>query len=758
MSGLPQHPSQAKRVFRNFLLIYLSFALCMLMLLLVPLYLVSLREAEERTLNTASETLHSGMSVLEAALKSAVTAADTLYAHRDVSQLGLLGDTLSPQDAYAVREALNTYRAIAGALPFTTESGLHYANGSMIAGNRFFLHAQDAFDSGFPSAYIYEHEGALGQSFSQLLEYLDITGRPYSLTGLRWGRLYAQLRDSFVYAVALPLNTAAKSTFFYAVYDAGEIADLLVLPQYQRSCRLTLTGADGKAFLVYDTAAEQDARFVEVSCQSPLYTLTATLQIDRAVFSGQLHAFRAMMLIIAAAYILIGILLALLFSWRNSQPMARVIHAAEQTGIKSGVTLDASQPVNSYQYIHALIDGMGREISAAHRKQELQRVQLQESMFDRLLRGDLYHESSLKQARSFFPDFPACSCMILMRLLHSHEMDIATLSDAQLRLSDVFKSHLPPDMRVHFFSNLTVLICPCEEAHYQETCANLIASLTPHLSRHPDLAVRFAVSTPLHGIDELSRVFQQLRHLLHIVGDTGESVFFMQDSEPTAAQAHSYSSTRFYEMLLRGECDVALSLMEEDVRRLRQGATADETEVQQLFFIYRHELMRVKEEFALTAPADLSLPALPDYLPQLSVDEMFGELRCCCRALCECINSSRVSERESFERRLLAYIDEHLSDPTLCVRAVIDQFSISESTLRNILVQCAGVNFSEYVENHRMRQAQLLVEHSTIPVGQIPQQCGYASANTFYKAFKRCFGVSPSVLRAQASAASVENT
>lgn len=742
-------------MFQNFLLIYLAFALCMLMLL-IPLYLVSLREAEQRTLDTASETLHSGISTFEEALENAATVADSLYSRYRIASLGYLNDEITSADTYTITEGLYAYRTAHVGLSLAIDTGMRLRNGALISngGNRFFRYAADSFDSNLEITYIYERDGIVLNTFDRWMNALGILGQPYTLTPMRMGRTDAAMRDVVIYAVSLPLNTPTKTNFFYAIYDTHSIFDLLVLPQYQGACSLTLTHANGGAFLEHTT--DMSDNFMEISYVSPLYGLNATLRIDRAVFSTQLYSFRVTMFVILVLYIAIGVVLALVFSWHNAKPMVRVIHAAEQTMLETGVTLDSpAPPVNSYQYIHTLIDSMGREVATSRRKQELQRVQLQESMFDRLLRGDLHHESGLNQARSFFPDFPACSCLILLRLMHSHEMDIATFSNAQLRLSDVLKSHLPAGIRVHFFSNLTVLLCPCEEAHYQETCANIISTLTPPLSGLPDLNVRFAVSTPMHGIDELSHVFQQLRHLLHIVGDTGERIFFMQDSEPTAAQEHSYSSTRFYEMLLRGESDVALTLMDEDVRRLKHSGMANETEVQQLFFIYRHELMRVRDEFQLTAPAVDTLPTLPDYRPQLSVDEMFDELRFCCRALGESIKASRVSERESFERKLLSYIDEHLGDTTLCVRSVIDQFSISESTLRNILAKSAGMNFSEYVENHRMRQAQLLVERSVIPVSQIPHQCGYASANTFYKAFKRYFGVSPSILRAQANGEAV---
>lgn len=739
------HP---RRVFRNFLLIYISFALCM-SLMLIPLYTLSLREAEKRTIETANETLHNGIAHFEDVLERAAGMASTLFSYSNIYPINYLSEQISTDNAVVISKALSAYDLALSSLPMVIRSGIHFSNDALISDGSFFRHANDAFDPNLGSIYTYEYNGIVLNNFNSWVQSLGISGVSTSIRSMRMGRTDATQRDIIVHAIALPLNTPGKDYFFYTIYDAQDVFDLLVLPQYQHSCSLTLQDSHGIPFLSH--ASDTSDRFVQLQYVSPLYGFTATLRIDQAVISAQMHSFRVIMMIILFAYIAIGIILATLFSWQNAKPMVRVIHAAEQTGLESGVSLVPPLSLNSYQYIHELIDSMGREVTASRQKQELQRVQLQESMFDRLLRGDLYHEGSRRQAQSFFPNFPACSCMIVVQLMHSHQMDIETFSRAQLCLSDIFKARLDPGIRVHFFSNLAVLLCPCSEDHYHEESANIISTLVPHVNEAPDLDVRFAVSTPIYSIDDLSHTFQQLRHLLHIVGGSGERVLFAQDGEPTTAQEHSYSSTRFYEMLLRGDADVAIALMDEDVRRLKASAPADETEIPQLFFVYRHELVRVKEEFLQTAPTAQVPMALPSYLPQLNVDELFGDLRAYCRALCDCIAANRQSDRESFERRLLSYIDDHLGDTTLCIRTVIDQFSISEGTLRNILSRTAGVSFSEYVEQHRMHQAQLLVLHSTLPVSQIPQQVGYASANTFYKAFKRHFGISPSAMRTQVS-------
>lgn len=46
-----------------------------------------------------------------------------------------------------------------------------------------------------------------------------------------------------------------------------------------------------------------------------------------------------------------------------------------------------------------------------------------------------------------------------------------------------------------------------------------------------------------------------------------------------------------------------------------------------------------------------------------------------------------------------------------------------------------------------MARARELILSTDLPVNQIASSCGFALTNSFYKAFKRRFGTSPSALR-----------
>ena len=102
---------------------------------------------------------------------------------------------------------------------------------------------------------------------------------------------------------------------------------------------------------------------------------------------------------------------------------------------------------------------------------------------------------------------------------------------------------------------------------------------------------------------------------------------------------------------------------------------------------------------------------------------------------------------EQAEREVVRMIDENLGNPDLYIRMVTERFQITEAHLQRIMRKATGCSFFEYVDQCRMTLARQLLAQTRLPVAQIMGQCGYSTTNSFYKAFKRCYGVSPTALR-----------
>jgi len=54
-----------------------------------------------------------------------------------------------------------------------------------------------------------------------------------------------------------------------------------------------------------------------------------------------------------------------------------------------------------------------------------------------------------------------------------------------------------------------------------------------------------------------------------------------------------------------------------------------------------------------------------------------------------------------------------------------------------------GISLSAYIEKKRMELASELLLHGENSVTDVARKCGFTNDNTFYKAYKRTFGHSP---------------
>lgn len=115
-------------------------------------------------------------------------------------------------------------------------------------------------------------------------------------------------------------------------------------------------------------------------------------------------------------------------------------------------------------------------------------------------------------------------------------------------------------------------------------------------------------------------------------------------------------------------------------------------------------------------------------------------------SLCNAIWQVRGGKQQLMDD-ISAYIREHYMDTELSLASVADHFHVSESYLSYTFKAQKGTNFFTYVEHLRMDKAKELLRKTSLRINDIASQVGYASANSFCRAFKRSTGDSASSYR-----------
>ncbi|MCR2806873.1 AraC family transcriptional regulator [Paenibacillus soyae] len=97
-------------------------------------------------------------------------------------------------------------------------------------------------------------------------------------------------------------------------------------------------------------------------------------------------------------------------------------------------------------------------------------------------------------------------------------------------------------------------------------------------------------------------------------------------------------------------------------------------------------------------------------------------------------------------QRILAYVDLHFLEP-ITLDLLAKELGLSKFHISRIFSDQLHTSFPDYVNNRRIALAQMLLLSTTNPVTEIAFESGFNSLRSFYRSFKKEYGISPNEYR-----------
>lgn len=685
---------------RHMLLVYF-IAFLIITTLLMPIYLYANKLFVQSETERYQTLLNTGVEKLSQTVQGIYNAA--YFTCRSATFLPLRYYTKEELNPVSLEEQQTIFKGYIIQQEAILEAGLVFAEDLVITTNWIF-YPQTAVKF-YPALF-----RCKDFSFSQWQQKLQ-ENAPGFLPSMDYYTGFHRDISAITYTVKWGVNA-----YMYALIRTEDLLAMFLKDENLSGTRLTLTKNDGTIIYSYnDHLPESHYQFNRHISGSGL---TATLEVSDNIIDGNIHALRRMIVsYLLIVLILVLTLMVILALFTTFKPLHNLLQRLPDTDSSSAHTLHGS-----YQVLADGITEMNQKISS-------QRAVLKSQLLDiALLRG--YLSSKQKEIISrLLPNFPLYYRLVLYRLSGN------LTEESMFHAMELCEASFPDSYLHQWEHDGFLLVIDTDIYHFQE-----VARLQETISRETQLKVRVSASEIFEGIDRLYSAWQQLRIVESCSLQSNlEYVYTTRDlPEKLMPMPLSIQDLEtIYTALNAADLTLALTVLERctDFLLKRDDNT--------LLFHHTYLLLqRMLRQLQLENPTTLGFLNIPAFTTETREEVFLTLLPACMTELCNSLRESRVNRSDSLSA-VLEYINQNLISPELCIDSVASHFGISSTTLQKLCQEASGMPVASYIENQRMIKAYQLLLQGKGTVAEVARQCGYNSPNSFYKAFRRKFGIAP---------------
>lgn len=700
----------------------------------VCLVLLSLRMSDSMRKNEMANcrsTLEYGLAQLDAQLES---VSQNILSFRELI-MEQSPDGLHRYDAVNLLKAKSTLENLVCNSPLVGEIAYVNEKRDMVVTSQSVFYSIDSFLKG------YEITGMPTEPFYTYLlgnERLA-TVRFYPCTAVS-GRYVPAFECAFCCSIPLDMDryTTSKGVAFVFL-RRQELTDLAVSEYIHPYASLHLydnRAGRGDVCLMSEMDALDDG--FETVLLNGSETLRAEIHVSNRYISEQMQSVNRFILGILAAVVGVGVAMALWTAYRQYLPMRNVIRSLREQNLL--ISSDRNEYTELLSSVSTLIDE--KEIVA----QMLDDYQesLQRNLLDRLFSNALLQQDVEVMLRMQMEEFPARFSVYCGRLFVGRADSNDTMQMTLVMMLDFLKRSLPANAILHSTDTTAFgLVYPCEDG--VEAAEERLRQTLFQASERFSVHVLLVCGGVCESMSQIGACYEkaQMSPVRDYSQYLSEGVAILPLPEEREQKIRIRQIQTLCQMITSGNADRAV----EEMRAIYESTCG----LERINTGERYTTLRAC--LLMTCPEiqeEMPYPEIPSFRTGMPRTKQLEALEKAVREMCAWVNDWQASAMDDRFGTFTDYIQANFADPELCVSSLANEFHVSEKYLYSLFKKKTGCSPTNYLHQIRMQEAAARLREGNDTVQDISAQVGFANFGTFYKAFKRTFGVAPGKFREQA--------
>lgn len=721
-----------------------------LVALMIPLSYQMVNTTRVSKLEDSYNTIQNGLNVLSSQIENLQNILTKAFVNDNFSRVSIIGSEIQNSDYYAILKAQQYIAAIASSNSYVADIVITFESNDIILTKETSFTNSEAFKQYYSIGGLEDTMLAKGKSSVQSAYYFDYYAETtFSYRSATMG--YENAKDVFCYRVPIGSSPHTRgSGVAYIFIDKKLVLDTALPKSLHNNGFFNLLDNRRNMILTYGTnlilvdyeGIKYNNRKINgeeysiINASNRTDTLYVVAGIPEAYFISSLRNVFIIIGIYIVMAALLGILISYIVAQRQSAPLKRLLSELEVRGF----SLESNR--DEYEFIANSLKQMESEKKDIFEQLDRFRNTLKSNMIEQLLNSRKLTADWQKNIKANFQDFPPHYIVGYGEFKTYVKGDKQSLDVMYLLASGRMKDMLPGDTIFHNINESSfALIVPSDEScTITETLQNIMNKINEDV---PSKIV-MAISSPNTGMDNVNTAFEQAR-LVYSIGDKDKYLLTPSDISST-----STFDIKDYLELYRYLVSADYTAVEQYIQNMFNQSDIPQSDLEQIYYIIRMTLL-----FATRDYVDKPI-IIPKYQPNQSPEQMIETL---CRIggdICDIIDSNKRSHNVELKDEILSYIKQNFYSSEVYSKQIADRFSVSEKYLYNFIKEQTGYSLGEYLQYLRLELAADILKNSNKKISSLYEECGFNSQNTFYKAFKRAFGVSPSEYRERFSQVSSE--